>query len=367
MMVGRGHEVIVIGAPAMRAGCEAVGCSFVALSADFDEPPDVAVEDDDWVAYTRKITAPEIGEVLTAATADLHPDVLVIDCLLFNALSTAQALFRPVAMVVHFLAYDVMDDPGFWNEDLWRLNPSREALGLPALAPEGAVRALWVAPDVALVLPPRAWQPDDLPGNVRYVGPIANEPRGDAVWDLPWPPDDPRPLVVISMSSTYMHQESALERLGEAASRLEANVVLSRARAIPADAIAIPASVEVREWLNFEVVLPHAAVLATHGGQATVSFGLVHGVPSLVLPLGRDQSSVGEHLEGSSAGRLLAPDASVDEIHAALLELLRDERYRTGAEALGASMRALGNGRVAIEELERLARGCPSVDSDAGT
>jgi UDP:flavonoid glycosyltransferase YjiC (YdhE family) len=112
----------------------------------------------------------------------------------------------------------------------------------------------------------------------------------------------------------------------------------------------------VRAWVNFEVVLPHTSLLATHGGQATMSAAITHGVPVLVSPLGRDQPTVGARVVERGIGAVVAPDASVDEIRGWMRTLLEDSRFRAAAARAAAELRALGNGRIAIEELESLAR-----------
>jgi len=356
MLVERGHVVVVLGSPSMRERCEAKGCEFIALPPEMDEEPGTAVEDDDWVRYVEIVCGPIIAAALAPAATRSAADVLVIDCLLFGALSAAELLDLPVAMIVHFLAYESLrDEPEFWDdEQVVAVNPTRAGLGLPPLPDTGGTLQLWSTPDVSLSLPPREWMKTSLPDNVVIVGPIASEPARDGTWDLPWATDDPCPLVVISMSSTYMHQESSLERLAQAANAQDVDVVLSLAGALPASAITVPDSVVVRDWINFETVLPHATLFATHGGQASVSAGLVHGIPMLLLPLGRDQTRVGAHVEESGAGILLEEDVLVADIAASMEALLKDPGYRERAEQLGASIQAFGNGRLAVDILEGL-------------
>jgi len=358
MLVDRGHSVVVLGSPAMRERCESKGCDFIALPAELDEEPGTAIEDDDWARYVEIVCGPIIAEALGPAAASAASDVLVIDCLLYGALSAAELLDLPVAMIVHFLAYESLhDDPEFWDEDqVAAVNPTRAKLGLPPLPASGGALQLWSTPEVAFSLPPEEWTTTPLPDNVVIVGPIANEPARDGIWDFPWATDDPRPMIVISLSSTYMHQESALERLAQAADPQDANVVLSLAGALPASAIQLPDGIVVRDWINFETVLPHAALFATHGGQASVSEGLVHGVPMLILPLGRDQSRVGKHLAEYGAGILLDEDASTAAIRETMETILADPGFRSRSDQLGASIRSFGNGRRAIDILEGLTR-----------
>lgn len=117
---------------------------------------------------------------------------------------------------------------------------------------------------------------------------------------------------------------------------------------------ALPATVEVRQWVNSEVIFPHTALLATHGGQASVSAALVHDVPVVVMPLGRDQSDVGSRVRSSSVGRMLDRDASVSDVRETMAAILTDSGYRSAARELGAELRALSNGAVASDALAEL-------------
>jgi UDP:flavonoid glycosyltransferase YjiC (YdhE family) len=359
MLMGRGHAVTVLGAPFMRARAETAGCAFISLPDSFDDPEGWAPEDDDWAIYSQRICGPDLALALAPAVADSAADAIVFDCLLLNAISAAEQLETPSAVIVHFLWYEYLSElPNEYDEWIELVNETREQLGLDRLPPATGIPDLWDRLDAILSLPPPAWTRGRLPDKVLEVGPIANEPNGESIWTLPWPPDDDTPLIVISLSSSYMHQEDLLERLAAAASGVAANTVLSLAGAISRDAVRVPEAVEVVDWLNFQVVLPHTDLLVTHGGQATVSAGMRHEVPLLICPLGRDQSRVGGHVVEDGTGILLDPSASLDEIRKSMTRLL-DARSGFGKAASLASekLRSLGDGRMAVEALEVLGAG----------
>ena len=359
MLMERGHAVTVLGAPFMRARAESAGCAFILLPDSFDDPEGWAPEDDDWAIYSQRICGPDLALALAPAVADSAADAIVFDCLLLNAISAAEQLETPSAVIVHFLWYEYLSElPNDYDEWIELVNETREQLGLDRLPPATGIPDLWDRMDAILSLPPPTWTRGRLPDKVLEVGPIANEPKGESIWTLPWPPDDDTPLIVISLSSSYMHQEDLLERLAVAASGVAANTVLSLAGVIPRDAVRVPEAVEVVDWLNFQVVLPHTDLLVTHGGQATVSAGMRHEVPLLICPLGRDQSRVGGHVVEDGTGILLDPSASLDEIRKSMTRLL-DARSGFGKAASLASekLRSLGDGRMAVEALEVLGAG----------
>ena len=59
------------------------------------------------------------------------------------------------------------------------------------------------------------------PANVRYVGPVLDEPDWVEAWQSPWAEDDPRPLVVVGLSSTFQGQRDALQRIVTALGTLD--------------------------------------------------------------------------------------------------------------------------------------------------
>jgi UDP:flavonoid glycosyltransferase YjiC (YdhE family) len=356
MLMERGHAVTVLGAPFMRARAETAGCAFISLPDNFDDPEGWAPEDDDWVIYSQRISGPELAFALAPAVEESGADAIVFDCLLLNAMSAAECLEIPSAVIVHFLWYEHLSElPNDYDEWIELVNATREQLELDGLPPATGIPDLWDRMDAILSLPPPAWTRGRLPENALEVGPIANEPKGESIWTLPWPADDDTPLIVISLSSSYMHQEDLLERLAAAASGLAANTVLSLAGAIPRNSLRVPKGIEVVDWLNFQVVLPHADLLVTHGGQATVSAGMRHGIPLLICPLGRDQSRVGGHVEEDGTGILLDPNASLDEIREAMTRLLDAKSgFNEAASIVSEDLRSFGDGRMAVEALEAL-------------
>ena len=71
--------------------------------------------------------------------------------------------------------------------------------------------------DVELVLAAEAFDfPGPLPANVRYVGPVLDDPSWSRSWTPP-PGDDP--LVLVALSSTFQDQVGCLQRIVDAARR----------------------------------------------------------------------------------------------------------------------------------------------------
>jgi UDP:flavonoid glycosyltransferase YjiC (YdhE family) len=60
--------------------------------------------------------------------------------------------------------------------------------------------------------------------------------------------------------------------------------------AVDRDAVRAPDGVEVLAFADHDRVTPGCTAVISHGGPGTVLRALAHGVPQLLLPLGRDQA-----------------------------------------------------------------------------
>ena len=97
---------------------------------------------------------------------------------------------------------------------------------------------------------------------------------------------------------------------------------------VPANVVAVPSAPHAR-------VFPHAAAVVTHAGHGTVMRALVHGVPLLCLPMGRDQDDNAARVFARGVGLRLRPSAKPPRIAAAIQRLLDEPGFRVQAERLG--------------------------------
>jgi MGT family glycosyltransferase len=111
----------------------------------------------------------------------------------------------------------------------------------------------------------------------------------------------------------------------------------------------------VRSWVPHEAVLPHAAVVVSHGGHGTALAALAAGVPIVCLPMGRDQHLVAERVEALGVGRAVPADAATAEVRAAVVDVLDTPGYRAAAQRLGDELRSLPGASLAADALEQLA------------
>jgi MGT family glycosyltransferase len=195
--------------------------------------------------------------------------------------------------------------------------------------------------------------PATLPSNVCYVGPQLDDPPWAGRDD--WRPGGTGPLVLVAMSSTFQDQAEALRRIAAALRRLPVRAVLTTGLAIPPQDIPAPPNVRVLRAAPHSEVLAEADAVVTHAGHGTVLKALAAGVPVVCMPLGRDQKDNTTRVLRLGAGIRISKRASVDQIGAAVQNVLDQPAYRQAARRFAATLAAEARGRPGAEdEVERL-------------
>jgi MGT family glycosyltransferase len=312
-----------------------------------------------------------------AAIDAFAPDVVVSQELLFGVMAAAEAKGKPLALfAANVWSLPTLDGappfgagvPPAADEDTRGFYARIEAAtrcayqaGLPALNAARADLGLAPLPDLfdqlgvagrILLATSRAFDFDQTPpAPYRYVGPYMGDPSWIGEWSPPWPVDDARPLVLVSFSTMYQGQESALHRIIEALGGLNVRALITLGPVLsPADFPA-PDNIVVVANAPHSRIFPLVAVMITHAGHASALRPLMAGVPLVCLPLGRDQPDNAARVAERGAGLRLSPDAPAGAITAAVRTVLADPSYRAGARALGARIAADCDARSAEAEL----------------
>jgi MGT family glycosyltransferase len=394
-LLERGHQVRVLTEDCLAEDVRATGARF----ERFSRAPNRGSRSEDLIrdweartplgAFSRGRDRVMMGPAAayaddTHAAFEREPvDALVCDYMLFGPPIAAERHRVPQALIVHNI-YMVPEPgkpapgPGLMPARGWLgrardrvLNRAFIALfgrGLPAV--NGARVRHGLPPlrrivdqlehvDLVLVLTSESFDFHGAghPPQVRYVGPVLADPHWTEGWEAPWPDGDPRPLVVVSLSSTYMAQERALARIIEGLGTLDVRVLVTTGPAIdPASLPVQPNAVVVRSAPHAQL-FPQAAVVLTHAGMGTVTRALSCGIPLVCLPMGRDQFDVAARVVHAGAGVRLRPGARPAAIRAAVERVLRDPQFRAAAQRLGAQMLADASAHRGITELEALASG----------
>ena len=202
-----------------------------------------------------------------------------------------------------------------------------------------------------LVLTSKAFDfPAEFPSNVRYLGPVLDDPAWAQATS--WtPPAGADPLVLVSMSSTFQDQTDSLQRVLDGLATLPVRGVLTTGPAIDPRALRSPAHVTVVPSAPHQQVLRHASLVITHAGHGTVMKALAAGVPLVMLPHGRDQADTAVRVTARGAGLMLKRSAAPRAIADAVTRI-QDDSYRNAARQLGAAIRRDAGTDLLVDELE---------------
>jgi len=340
-----GHEVLVVGPPALASLVAPTGHRFVAGG----EPPESEV-----ARIRERLPVVESKAASVLANREL-----------FGRLATEAMLPGMRAALSRFDPHLVLRDPCEYASAVVALEAgvpvAQVAIGL-AQAEAGSIATAEPAlehhrPGLAAALHaqtyltrfPAVLDPSPFPRTTRFrhatAAPVAPLP--------PWWHDGQGPLVYASLGTVlgFMPVAVGVYRTVLAAlARLDARVLLTVGHALdPAALGEIPAHVHVERWVDQERVLPHAELVVCHGGSGTTFGALEAGVPVVVVPAFADQFENGRRVAAAGAGVTVAPGGAttgrrpvttddVPGIEAAVLEVLGAEGYRQAAQRIAADM-----------------------------
>jgi UDP:flavonoid glycosyltransferase YjiC (YdhE family) len=346
----RGHAVTVLASGGTLDAAERLGLVVIGYGRSRDPDTSVAFEAQADVIMASSAGA-EIALDAMDALDELRPAVAVVDCMLPAAIAAARARVTPAVSLIHFLygpaRAQMRRAGGGWTTDLRTLAATHRRLGLPP--PDDGLGA-WEAPDLLLVTAPRWLDVEcDAPAHVLHAGPL-----GVAVG--PRRASGGRPRVLLTFSTTVMDgQETLIGRVCEAVAGLEVDAVLTLGPSVDRKAVRVAGNLEVLAVADHDRLMSEADVVIGHGGLGTVLRALAHGVPQLLLPLGRDQAFNARRVEDLGAGIQLPGDAPPERIRHALHALLDDPRFTAAAAVAARRIAADEPDRTAVAALERAA------------
>lgn len=397
-LVARGHTVRVLTEPCLEQDVDAIGASYTSFAkaphkyqrsreSDFVRDFEARTPLGRLAAFRERVIfgpAREYAEDTATEISRWRPDVLVADWIRTGIAVAGEAAELPTALLVHGLS--LLPEPGkpppgfgftpatsalgrardrvfgrgfvrLLNKGLGSLNEARRHLGLRPLR---HVLEHFEKPARVLCLYSEAFE---FPAqrrayNLRYVGPVLEEPAWVEPWASPWPGQDSRPLVLVSMSTTFMRQEDLLRRCIDALGAMPSirGLVTVGPTLDPANFEA-SSNVTVVRSAPHQRLFPDAAAIITHAGMGTVSRALAHGVPLVCIPMGRDQDDIALRVEWHGAGLRVGRRTSGATLQEAVRTVLTDKRRREAAARLQVAIEDDIAADRALNELEGLAAG----------
>lgn len=346
----RGHRVRVLGHEALRTAVESAGLTFLPYR---HSPYWAPTEPKGTITALRQLLAvftdKGIGTDLLDAVRDEPADLVVIDCMLLNALDAAGRAGLRHAVLFHTY-YEYFDKP-------WRRGPVGTVGKIKGLD----ARRLWKRADLAFVCSEREFDPAGSRHDIEHVvwtGAIQDAAQAAVAPD--------RPKVLASLSTTNMPgQTKVLQNILDAVGGMDLDLVMTTGPSADPNDFTAPANATVQQYVPHSELMPSCSAVIGHGGHATTFRALGHGLPLLVLPMHPmlDQPMLGESVERSGAGITRSRKSSPDEIRQALAALLSTPRYRERANEIGSGLRSKDGAATAADRLTALLQG-PTLTSD---
>lgn len=357
----RGHRVRIVAPGAYADRVTAAGCIPRPLPAGAEFDPSLGRRMEEQIPYLMGLF---FGLELPAAVAQelrAEPaEVLVVDYLLRTVVCLGEQLDIPHVLLIHtiFPFHGVAAGEEALRREYELFNAARTEMGLAPfpVGPDTVTIALARRAAGTIVCLPHeldAWP--EPPAGVVHAGPIFEEgPAAD--WESPWSNDDVRPLVVVSMGTTYMGHTELLGRVAEALADLDARVLILTGHELAPSEVAVQEGVVVQSYVPHAAVLPDASLVVTHAGTGTLVAAFSAGVPVVCVPLGRDQHDNARRVEELGLGTVLAPEAAASEIRQSVENALESAALRDTAVKMAAAIDVYSGGSLAVSLLEQIAR-----------
>lgn len=352
--VAAGHTVAFANRPGMTASVEKAGFSSFAIGLDYgDSDKRYPLAEVDMAQEYRVVReffvvrqARERCAAILALCAEWKPDLIVCDEMDFGAMIAAEKLGLPHASV------SVIAAGGFAEraQAADALDAVRAEFGLPS-DPEMQMLSRY------LVLSPfpRGYRDPafPLPATAHFLRLVM--PDYTAKLPVSFPND--APLVYFTLGTVFDRESGDLfTRVITGLHDLPINLLVTVGKFIdPAEFGEQPPNVRIERYIPQAEILPHCALVVSHGGSGSVIGSLTHGLPSVLLPMGADQPLNGERYAALGLGLTLNPmQVTPESIRAAAATVLADRRYRQAAEKLRDEIAAMPDAGPTVPLLEQL-------------
>jgi len=364
-LVQRGHEVLWVSGPAVKARVRAEDVPFAPIPTTGWQhalppiSPKLSPQQRDIERMRRALIVWLDAEQIMRAVQELeavastfHPDVVVIEP--FAAAGAIFAERQNLPLVVVGRPAQPPKDP----------NPRR--LPNPAipfierlLESAGIEGRYWDldrghprSPDLHIDFFCREWYADlkAIAPQTRFCG---GHPATAAPLDLP---ADNRPLLLVTLGSTFANDENFFRIAAESALLAVARPILVTGQRAPRVLASLkeapPGPAIIRDWISYDELFPHLAGIVHHGGMATTHTALVHGIPQVVVPHAGDQYPQAARVTQAGVGYgIRSKDFTMENAPLILADILWDPDFRENARRMARYMTELGGPPAAADAI----------------
>jgi len=394
-----GHAITILSEPCLAEPIKEMGAAFIPFTEVFTRSNRNEDLFRDWNAskFNNPIferimfgPSPKVIDQCIDVIQRRAVDLLVVDVLIFPAITAAEYSNIPKIIVFHMPEFlpgpnrppgNMGIKPGttflhkirdrvltqlmYFSFDKFKsiLNEKRLELSLSPLKhtldlfDRAEIRMIQTSQSFDYPIKPR-------PKNVRYWGPELADPdwAAESTINLRLNKKE-KPCVVVSFSSTFQNQASAIQNSISALAQMDVVGIVTLGPAMQEHTFSAPGHVEVLKSAKHSELFPQADLLITHGGHGTIMRALSFGVPILCLPMGRDQDDNAIKLVSKGCGLTLPPAASPKSIQKAVEELLSSEAYSNHAKRMRTELRSRDERERVLQEINNIVRS-PIISPD---
>jgi UDP:flavonoid glycosyltransferase YjiC (YdhE family) len=353
-LAARGHDVHVAAHQSVRTRVERAGATFEHLPniVDYDSRVPIAPEQERDLIYEGLLFSEAFAHDFSAVARRLQPDVELIDLFLLTSAVAARASGIPIAFLTTTIFKFMEWLGGPYSQHFARLQAFATGLGYEL--PKTFMDLLGVSPVIASTFRPFEL-PTTFPPGYFSAGPLRDSASmGGASAFRRRSPE--KPLVLVSLSTSYMNQAATLKTLCQAVGMLDVEAVITTSDAIDPQSFEAAANTHVLRYLPHDVILPITRLVVTHAGHGTVMSAVSAGVPMLLLPMGRDQRMVAARAAELGFGAVVDSKGTAVEFAAAIERELADGERPRHCLAFRERLQNHPGLNEAIELVEDLAR-----------
>lgn len=333
-LVARGHRVSYATTARFAAAVEQAGAESLVHTSTFparmpeDGDAGVRMFLDEFHAVTPQIAARYEQD---------RPDLIVCDAGAFQGPVLADRWGIPVVQLsASYVAF-----------------PNSTEADFPAFVRRHGLPTELLTPRPCLVAMPRSFQFDSpvINATMTFVGPMGSPE--------PWRAPDDRPVLVISLGSSYTDRPDFYRACLEAYADNGWHVEMAVGRFVdPADLGPTPSNVVVSRWIPQASMLTGASAFITHAGMGGVMEALARGVPMIAVPQAVDQLLTGPRIEELGLGRHLPRDeVTAERLRAELRTVSTDGKIAANLRAVQREIVASGGVRAAADLVESQVEG----------
>ncbi|MGQ0843263.1 MAG: glycosyltransferase [Sporichthyaceae bacterium] len=304
-----------------------------------------------WEDFLLPLAHSMVGGV-RRAMEEFAPDVLVVDQQALAGALVARERGLPWATSATTTAeltgqYETMPKLGLWaQEQMAHFQAAYDVVEPVDL--RFSDQLLLAFSSVELLAPPEP--PAE---HIAFVGPAIGG-RGAPV-PFAWEWLDPkRRCVLVSLGTV---NQDAGDRFFAVAAEVFADLADSVQGVFvhPGTGLDLPSNVIAAARVPQLELLPHLKAVVFHGGHNTMCEALAHGLPLVVAPIRDDQPANAAQIEAAHAGvRVKFGRVTAGELREAILAVLDDPSYASGAARIRASFETAGGAAAAANRLEKL-------------